>query len=78
MHRLFQNERTVWLEFAAFRIPVHEERKKQLFPCKKEGKQCFRGTNSGVDGIHLYKRFQVQLLKISVSSAIKDTAVRYL
>lgn len=42
------------------------------------GKQCFRGTNSGVDGVHLYKRFQVQLLKISVSSAIKDTAVRYL
>ena len=27
-HRLFQNERTVWPEFAAFRIPVHEERKK--------------------------------------------------
>ncbi len=27
-----------------------------------------------MDGVHLYKRFQVQLLKISVSSAIKDTA----
>lgn len=74
--RFSKRSKTSRTELSVFRFM--RGRKKQLFPCKKEGKQRFRGTNNGMDGVHLYKRFQLQLLKISVSPAIKNTVFRYL